>query len=48
MTKVKIFVESQSEKLENEVNEFIRDKKVSDMKFTSDSEFWSVLVMYED
>lgn len=55
--KVKIFSTSYGkEKLENELNEFIQDKKVIDIKFTEvcvgeptyETGDWSALVMYED
>ena len=46
--RVKIIVERLYEELENEINEFISDKSVKDIKLTESEDFWSVLIMYEE
>lgn len=48
--KIKIFFDDSTPYLEHEINEFIKDKKVIDMKFnkSNGSNYHYVLVMYEE
>lgn len=50
--KVKYICKNEGEDFENAVNEFIKGKRIRDIKFvdcdTEDAEFISALIMYED
>lgn len=54
--KIKIFVSSSQTEIEKRINDFIKDKHVIDIKFSTDYDmdsgetgsFYNVLIMYEE
>lgn len=48
MMKVKIFADSDYDLLEREINDFIKDKTIINIKFTSSKYTTKVLVMYTE
>lgn len=52
VNKIKIFWNDSSEELEKDVNDFIKDKIIKDIKFTSDitneSDFFNILIIYNE
>lgn len=48
MAKIKIFHDGSASKVDADVNKFIQDKIVIDLKYSTDADEYSVLVMYED
>lgn len=45
--KIKIFSSKFAEELEEEVNEFIADKKIKDIKFNYCDSYYDVFIVYE-
>ena len=45
--KIKIFSDKFAEELEKQVNEFIADKKVKDIKFNYSENYYDVMIIYE-
>lgn len=45
--KIKIFSDKFAEQLEEDVNKFIADKKVKDIKFNFADNYYDVFIVYE-
>lgn len=46
--KVKLFCDSNMQALENLVNEFIAEHDIADIKFSSSTKFFDIMILYND